>query len=124
MAETIQNPLDNLAQGIEHELEVSQNFFLHDNVNCGQQQQQEQQHFVPTKPIPRCLSRRKKRCSPTKVKSRNFLTNISYNRLKHIGFDNAFSIIDCFMYIIFNLNLFFLEQKFNDEYDRKCESML
>ena len=41
-----------------------------------------------------------------KEKSRNFLTNISYNCLKSIDFDNASFIIDCFTYILFNLNLF------------------
>lgn len=50
--------------------------------------------------------------SPTKVKSLNFLTNISYNRLKSIYFDNATFIIDCYMYIMLNLNPFFLEQIF------------
>ena len=59
-----------------------------------------------------------------KVKSRNLLTNISYNRLKHIDFDNASFVIDCFTYIFFNLNLFFLEQKFDDEYNRECVRML
>ena len=59
-----------------------------------------------------------------KVKSRNLLTNISYNRLKHIDFDNAAFVIDCFTYIFFNLNLFFLEQKFDDEYNRECVRML
>lgn len=47
------------------------------------------------------------RYSPTKVKSRNFLKNISCNRLKHIDFKNASFITDCFTYILFNLNLFF-----------------
>ena len=49
----------------------------------------------------------KKRYSLTKVKSRNFLTNI-----------------DCFMYILFNLNPFFLEPKFCQKYDRECVRML
>ena len=37
----MQNPLNKLVQGLEHELELSQNFFLGNNVNCGQQQQQQ-----------------------------------------------------------------------------------
>ena len=49
----------------------------------------------------------KKRYSLTKVKSRNFLTTI-----------------DCFMYILFNLNPFFLEPKFGKKYDRECVRML
>ena len=43
----MQNPPNNLVQGLNHELELSQNFFLDDNVNCSQQQQQQQQHFIP-----------------------------------------------------------------------------
>ena len=101
-----QKPLNNLVQGLDQELELSQNFFLDNNVDYGQQQQQ---HFIPKKTIRRCSSHRKKRYSPTKVKSRNFLTNISYNCLKHINFDKASFIIDCFTYILFNMNLFFLE---------------
>ena len=42
-----QNPL-NKTQGLNHELELSQNFFLEDNIDCSQQQQQ-QQHFIPEK---------------------------------------------------------------------------
>ena len=34
----MQNPPNNLVQGLNHELELSQNFFLDDNVNCSQQQ--------------------------------------------------------------------------------------
>ena len=65
------------------------------------------------------------RDSPTKVKSRNFLTNnISYNRLKHMGFYNALFIINCFTYILSNLNLFFLEQTFDNEYDRERVIMI
>ena len=116
-----QNPLNNLVQGLNHELELGQNFFLDDNVDCGQQQQQ-QQHFIPKKTIRRCSSRRKKRYSPTKVKSRNFLTNISYNRLKHIDFDNALFIIVLHTY--FSMNPFFLERKFDDEYNRECVKIL
>ena len=37
----MQNLLNKLVQGLEHELELSQNFFLGNNVNCGQQQQQQ-----------------------------------------------------------------------------------
>ena len=66
----------------------------------------------------------KKSCSATKVKLRNFLTNICYNCLENIGFDNALLIIDCFTYILFNLNPFFLEQKFDNEYNRERVRML
>ena len=49
------------------------------------------------------MSRKKKRYNLAKVKSRNFLTNI-----------------DCFTYILFNLNPFFLVPKFGKEHDREC----
>ena len=38
-----------------------------------------------------------KNYSLTKVKSRNFLNNISYNCLKNADFDNALFIIDCYI---------------------------
>ena len=114
-----------MVQELNHELQLSQNFFLDDNVNCDQQQQQQQQqHFIPKETIRRCLSHRKKRYSPTKAKSQNFLTNIPFNRLKRMDFDNASFINDCFTYILFNLNPFFLEQKFDNEYNRECVRML
>ena len=47
-ATEIQNPLKNLVQGLNHELQLSRSFFLDDNFDCGQQQQQ-QQHFIPKK---------------------------------------------------------------------------
>ena len=42
-----QNPLNNLVQGLNEELELNQNLFLDHNVKCCQQQQQ--QHFIPKK---------------------------------------------------------------------------
>ena len=91
---TLHNPLNNLAQGLNHKLELSQKFFLGNNVDCGQQQDN--------------IS----------------ANNISYNRLKHMGFYNASFIINCFTYILFNLNLFFLEQKFENEYDGERVRMI
>ena len=46
--------------------------------------------------------------SPTKVKVRN-LTNISYNRVKDVDITNNYFIIDCYMFILFCLNPFYLE---------------
>ena len=40
-ATEMQNPLNNLVQELNHKLELSQNFFLDNNVDCGQQQQQQ-----------------------------------------------------------------------------------
>ena len=47
-----QNLLNKLVQGLEHELELSQNFFLGNNLNCSQKEQQ-QQNFVPKKELRR-----------------------------------------------------------------------
>ena len=46
-----QNPRTNLFQGLNQELELSQNFFWDNNLDCGkqQQQQQQQQYFIPKK---------------------------------------------------------------------------
>ena len=100
--------------GTKSRARAKSDFFLEDDFDCGQKQQQQQQHFIPKKTIRRCLSRRKKRYSLRKVKLRNFLTNISCNRLKQIDFDSAVFIIDYFTYILFNMNLFFLEEKFDN----------
>ena len=56
-----QNPLNKLVQGLVHKLELSQNFVLVNNVICGQQEQQQQQHFIPKKTIKlrRCSSGKK-----------------------------------------------------------------
>ena len=60
-----------------------------------------------------------KNYNPTKITSRNFLTNISYNHLISVNFVNAWFIIDFYTYILFNLNLFFLERKFDNKSDRE-----
>ena len=86
-ATEMQNHLNNLVQGLNHELSKD-NFFLDNNVDSSQQQQQ-QQHFIPKEAIRRCSSRRQKRYNITQVKSQNVLTNISYNALKRIDFDKA-----------------------------------
>ena len=93
---------------MERDLELNQNFFFGDSVD------HEHKKFIPKKLIKQHSN---KNYSPTKVKSRNFLPNVSYNRLKCIDFDNGSFIIDCYPYILFNLNPFFLEQKFNDKSD-------
>ena len=60
-----------------------------------------------------------KNYSPTKIRSRNFLTNIYYNHLISVNFVNAWFIIVFYTYILFNLNLFFLERKFDNKSDRE-----
>ena len=93
---------------MERDIELNQNFFLGNNVD--------REKIIPKKEMSKnCNS---KNYSPTKVKAQNFVTNISYNHLKSADFDNASFIIDCYTYILFNLNLFFLEQRFDGKNDR------
>ena len=87
----VQNPLKNIMQEIARDLALNQNFFLCDNVVHKPKK-------IPEKTVKK--SHHKKNYSPTKVKSKNLLTNISYNRLKNIDFDNASFIIDCYTYIL------------------------
>ena len=56
--------------------------------------------------------------SVTKVKARNFLTNVSYNRVKETDFQNRSFIIDCYSFMILYLNPFYLERKFENSIDR------
>ena len=100
---------------MKRDLELKQTFFLGDNVDH-KQNVICNQNIISKKTIKK---RSNKKYSPSKVKSRNFLTNICYNRLKRIDFDNASFIIDCYTYILFNLNPIFLEQKFDNKSDRE-----
>ena len=104
-----QNLLKSIMQDMERNLELTRNFFLGNNVD-------HEQKIIPKKTIKKCSN---KNYSPTKVKSKNFLMNISYSRLKYVDFVNASFIIDCYTYILFNGNPFFLEQKFDDKSDRE-----
>ena len=56
--------------------------------------------------------------SVTKVKARNFLTYVSYNRVKETDFQNRSFVIDCYSFIILYLNPFYLERKFENSIDR------
>ena len=101
-------------QDMERDLELKQNFFLGDNVD-------HKQKIIPKKTFKKPSN---KSCSPTKVKLRNFLTNICYNCLKSFDFVNASFIIDCYTYILLNLNPFFLEQKLDIKSDRGYDETL
>ena len=57
--------------------------------------------------------------SPAKVKVRNFLTNVSYNRIK-----NRFFIIDCYSFILLYLNPFYLQRKFENILDREFVNVI
>ena len=57
-------------------------------------------------------------CSVTKVKARNFLTNVLHNRVKETDFQNRSFVIDCYSFINLYLNPFYLERKFENSIDR------
>ena len=56
--------------------------------------------------------------SSTKVKARNFLSNVSYNRIKNSDYQNRSFIIDCFSFLLLYLNPFYLERKFESTIER------
>ena len=89
----IPNPLQKTMEGLEKEL--NQDFSSSDKVN--------------QKKI-----RKNNNYSPTKVKARNFLTNVSYNRIKNSDFENKSFVIDCYSFILLYLNPFYLERKFEN----------
>ena len=76
---------------------------------------------LPTKKRPR---KRSNNYSPTKVKTQNFLTNVSYNRVKEENFNNKLFVNDCYGFILFYVDPFYLEQKFDTELDREYVNML
>ena len=62
--------------------------------------------------------------TPTKVKARNFLTNVSYNRIKNSDFENRSFIIDCYSFILLYLNPFCLERKFENILGREFVNVI
>ena len=61
--------------------------------------------------------------SATKIKSRNFLTNISYNQLKQKNYDNQSFVTDSISYILLH-NPINLERKFFEKDDKEFINML
>ena len=68
----------------------------------------------------------RKKYSATKIKSRHFSTNISYNRLKKKDYENSSFIIDSvfFVFILLNFNPFNLERKFIEKDDKRFVNLL
>ena len=60
----------------------------------------------------------------TKVKARNFLTNVSYNRITTADYKNKNFVIDCFTFMILYLNPFYLERKFETIIERDFVNVL
>ena len=89
--EVAQNLQGILQKGIEDPCQLAQTFFLS---NDDDQKKSSKSNY-----------------SSTKVKAKNFLSNISYKRLSKNGHENQLFIVDVFTFIILNLNPFFLERK-------------
>ena len=60
----------------------------------------------------------------SKVKARNFLTNVSYNRITAADYKNKNFVIDCFTFMILYLNPFYLERKFETIIERDFVNVL
>ena len=103
----IPNPLQKTMDGLQKEL--NQDFSSSDNV---------------VKLIPKKKMRKNVNYSTTKVKVRNFLANVSYNRIKNSDFENRSFIIDCYSFILLYLNPFYLERKFENTLDREFVNVI
>ena len=62
--------------------------------------------------------------SSTKVKVRNFLSNVSYNRIKNSDYQNRLFVINCFSFLLLYLNPFYLERKFETVIERDYVDLL
>ena len=60
----------------------------------------------------------------SKVKARNFLTNVSYSRISTADYKNKNFVVDCFTFIIIYLNPFYLERKFESLIEREFVNVL
>ena len=108
--EQTKNPLTAVVKDLEKEL--NQDYSIQDNVV-------RTQNITAKKEI-----KPKKVYNSTKVKAQNVLTNLSYKRVKKDNLLNKNFIIDCISFILFYLNPFYLEQKFDDATNRdKVETL-
>ena len=79
---------------------------------------------APPLPAKKRPCKRSNNYSATKIKARNFLTNVSYNRVKGENFNNKLFVNDCYGFILLYLNPFYLEWKFDAELDREYVNMI
>ena len=107
------SPLKKITDNLEKELNLG--FFSNDNAVATQETL-----LVPKKKIRR---NGKSNYSSTKVKARNFLTNVSYNRIKDGDFDNKSFVVDCYSFVLLFLNPFYLKRKFESQTDREYIGM-
>ena len=66
----------------------------------------------------------RKKYSSTKFKARNFLTNISYNGIKNLDYENRTFVIDIFAYLILYFNPYAISGKFETELERAYVNIL
>ena len=62
--------------------------------------------------------------SPTKIKARNYLSNISYSRICGDDFKNLSFIADALSFMTMDLKPFFLKITYGDEHDIDMIKML
>ena len=62
--------------------------------------------------------------SPTRVKSRNVLSNISYNGISKADFYNESFILDIYILLVKNLNPFSLQRKISDKFKQEMVYIL
>ena len=79
--------------------------------------QQGQNFCLDDKDVPKKNKKKRANKSPyssTKIKARNFLSNISYRRISDKDFQNANFIVDMLSYILLHLKPFFLNTTYSD----------
>ena len=96
-----------------------------DNNNSETKTEAEKSHnFYPTE---KSTAKRKKirymatriKYSPTRVKSRNFLSSIRYNSISKADFYNENFILHVFILLVKNLNPFSLQQKISEKFKHR-----
>ena len=80
--------------------------------------------YLSDKDLKKQDKKEKKKYSSTKVKARNFLTNISYNGIKSKDYENRTFVIDIFAYLILYFNPYSIGGKFETELERSCINIL
>ena len=107
-------PLQKTMDSLEKEL--NRDIYLSDNAVDNRIAKKKQPSSQPKTTI--------NRYSSTKVKARNFLSNVSYNRVKKSDYQNRSFVIDCFSFLLLYLNPFYLERKFESVIERDYVNLL
>ena len=80
--------------------------------------------FLNDKDFKKEEKKEKKRHSSTKVKARNFLTNISYSGIKNKDYENRTFVIDIFAYLIYYFNPYNIAGKFETDLEKAYINIL